>query len=74
MLRLRKRCPDTPSACESCGEDRVLEIAHKPEHARNGMHRSNKNTIWPDTVWILCPTCHALIDRKGYDPTSMGLS
>jgi len=24
-------------------------------------------------VWILCPTCHALLDRKGHTPKQLGL-
>lgn len=63
---------NAPKACESCGETRVLDIAHKPEHKRNGQWRSVSNTC-PEKVWILCPTCHALIDRKGYDPKQLGL-
>ena len=72
MKRFRARHPFAPSACQSCGESRVLDIAHKPEFRRNGSHRSAKNTTI-DRVWILCPTCHALIDRKGVDPASLGL-
>jgi 5-methylcytosine-specific restriction endonuclease McrA len=64
---------DAPKQCQSCGEDRVLDIAHKPDHKRNGSWRSKKNTSM-EKVWILCPTCHALIDRNNYDPFSLGLS
>lgn len=74
MRRFRIRFPDAPEACESCGEDRVLDIAHKPGFERQGAWRSKANTTWPDKVWVLCPTCHALIDRKGYDPSTLGLS
>jgi len=73
MLRFRLRFPDAPTSCQSCGETRVLDIAHKPEFRRNGHWRSKENTTWPDKVWILCPTCHALLDRKGYEPSSLGL-
>ena len=54
--------PDAPRACESCGESRVLDVAHKPCSKRNGARRNKGNTRWPQDVWILCPTCHALHD------------
>jgi len=73
MRRFLIRFPDAPKTCQSCGETRVLDIAHKPQYRRNGSWRSKKNTTL-DRVWILCPTCHALIDRKGYDPVILGLS
>jgi hypothetical protein len=73
LKRFYARFPDAPRACQACGETRVLEIAHKPEFARNGAWRSKENTTL-DKVWILCPTCHKLIDRMGYDPKSLGLS
>ena len=72
LARFLTRYPDAPKACQSCGEERVLDIAHKPEHKRNGAWRSASNTT-PEKVWILCPTCHALIDRLNYDPKSLGL-
>lgn len=71
-FRLLKRFPDIPKHCQFCGESRVLDVAHKPQHARNGAYRSAANCT-PEKVWILCPTCHALIDRCGYDPALMGL-
>ena len=72
LIRLYRRYPDLPKSCQSCGEDRILDIAHKPEHKRNGAWRTLKNTT-PEKIWILCPTCHMLIDRKGYDPKQLGL-
>ena len=72
LKRLYKRYPDLPKQCESCGDNRVLDIAHKPNHKRNGEWRSVKNTT-PEKIWILCPTCHALIDRMNYDPKELGL-
>jgi len=72
LKRFYARNPDSPKACESCGEYRVLDIAHKPGHERNGSWRSAKNTT-PEKVWILCPTCHALLDRMGYLPKELGL-
>jgi hypothetical protein len=72
MKRFLKRFPDAPQSCESCGDSRVLDIAHKPEYKRNGEWRSVANTTI-EKVWILCPTCHALLDRKGYTPEELGL-
>jgi len=72
LKRFYARHPDAPRKCQSCGEDRVLDIAHKPEHQRNGAWRSSKNTTL-DKVWILCPTCHALLDRMHYDPADLRL-
>lgn len=65
--------PNAPRACESCGEDRVLEVAHKPGHERFGARRGTKNMNWPEQVWVLCPTCHRLHDRMGYSPEELGL-
>lgn len=72
LRRFYARFTDAPRACQSCGETRVLDVAHKPGHERNGAWRNVANTTI-DKVWILCPTCHALIDRMGYDPTELGL-
>lgn len=66
--------PAAPRACESCGESRVLEVAHKPNHARLGERRAAVNCRWPEMVWVLCPTCHRLIDRMNYPPTDLGLT
>lgn len=73
LKRFFARHPEAPKACQSCGETRVLDIAHKPGHKRNGEWRSVKNTTL-EKVWILCPTCHALLDRMNYDPAELGLS
>jgi hypothetical protein len=72
LVRLYKRYPELPKCCESCGESRVLDIAHRPEHKRNGAWRNLQNTT-PEKIWILCPTCHALLDRKGYEPKQLNL-
>ena len=74
LVRFRRTNPDAPTACESCGEHRVLDVAHKPGHVRLGSRRSAKNCKWPEMVWVLCPTCHALIDRMNYPPEELGLS
>ena len=73
LKRFYARFPDAPKSCQSCGEIRILDIAHKPEHKRNGAWRSSKNTKL-EHVWILCPTCHGLLDRKGRTPELLGLS
>lgn len=65
--------PDAPRCCEGCGENRVLEVAHKPEFPRLGRGRSKANSQWPKMVWVLCPTCHRLLDRMGYSPEELGL-
>ena len=60
--RLRRKYPDLPISCQSCGEGRILEVAHKPGYKRNGAWRIVANTK-PHMIWILCPTCHKLFDR-----------
>ena len=72
LKRFYRRYPDAPKKCQSCGEERVVDIAHKPEFKRNGEWRSVKNTTI-ESVWILCPTCHALLDRMNYTPEELGL-
>jgi len=72
LKRFRKRYPDAPTKCQACGEGRVLDIAHKPEFERKGAWRSKANTE-RHKVWILCPTCHALLDRMNYKPSEIGL-
>lgn len=69
---LRRRHPDLPQGCESCGESRVLDVAHKPEFARNGAWRS-RTTTQRHMFWVLCPTCHALLDRNVCSPQQLGL-
>lgn len=72
LTRLYRRYPDLPTACESCGEARVLDLAHKPDHARRGAHRTLR-CYQRYMFWILCPTCHALVDRKVCRPDDLGL-
>ena len=74
MVRFRRNNPAAPTCCEACGETRVLDIAHKPNHVRIGEGRSKLNSQWPAMVWVLCPTCHALIDRMNYEPRELGLA
>jgi len=66
--------PDAPRACEACGETRVLDSAHKPGHERVGRGRCKSRNKWPEKVWVLCPTCHALLDRLHYSPEDLGLT
>ena len=73
LIRFRRTNPNAPKACESCGEVRVLDVAHKPGHERNGQWRNAQNCKWPEKVWVLCPTCHALLDRMHYSPAELGL-
>lgn len=73
LHRFYRTNPDAPRACESCGESRVLDVAHKPGFSRMGAWRSSANCQWPKMVWVLCPTCHALLDRMHYPPTDLGL-
>lgn len=65
--------PNAPRACEVCGESRVVDIAHKPQFARCGAPMRTSRMHWPQMVWVLCPTHHALIDRMHYDPAEFGL-
>jgi len=72
-VRFYRLNPTAPKACQACGESRVTEIAHKPQHARLGQRRSSANMQWPEMVWVLCPTCHRLLDRMNYSPLELGL-
>lgn len=74
LTRFRRTNPNAPIACESCGETRVLDVAHKPGHERFGRGRRSDLVKWPDQVWVLCPTCHALHDRMHYSPEELGLT
>ena len=74
LKRFRRSNPLAPQACEACGEIRVLDIAHKPRARRFGEWRSARNCKWPSMVWVLCPTCHALLDRMNYSPEELGLA
>lgn len=73
LVRFYRSNGNAPRACESCGETRVLDVAHKPDHPRIGEWRSSRNCRWPQMVWVLCPTCHALLDRMHYAPAELGL-
>jgi hypothetical protein len=73
-VRFYREHPNAPRFCESCGDNRVLDIAHKPGRERLGARRQKSNCAWPRDVWILCPTCHALHDRMHYLPEELGLT
>lgn len=73
-VRFYRDNPLAPKCCQSCGEDRVVEIAHRPGHERIGARKTTANCKWPEMVWVLCPTCHRLLDRMGYSPQELGLS
>lgn len=73
-LRFYRLNPNAPRVCESCGESRVTEVAHRPGHERLGARRASANLRWPEMVWVLCPTCHRLLDRMHYPPEELGLS
>ena len=70
--RLWRKYPLLPRCCEACGESRVLEVAHRPEHARNGAWIAVRLSK-PDMIWILCPLCHALLDRLHYSAEQLGI-
>lgn len=72
VIRVRRKHPELPQSCQSCGEIRVLEFAHRPEFARNGVWRKVENTK-PHMIWILCPTCHKLLDKRICTPEELGL-
>lgn len=72
-VRFYRLNPTAPRACEGCGEDRVTEIAHRLGHERLGQRRTSANLVWPEKVWVLCPTCHRLLDRMKYSPEDLGL-
>lgn len=73
--RLYKKYPDLPRVCEAkdCGEARVLTAAHKPGFERNGDWQVMKY-YERHMFWMLCPTCHAVLDKKIETPEQMGLS
>lgn len=70
VSRWFRRNPDRPRKCEACGETRVVELAHKKP--RNGAARLLSNT-GPDDVWVLCPTCHRVLDYGIETAEELGL-
>lgn len=72
LERLWRKYPWMPRACEACGESRVLDLAHRPEHARRGAWKTMSNTT-PEKIWVLCPRCHALLDRLGFTEAQLGI-
>lgn len=55
--RFFHRYPERERKCESCGEARVVDLAHK-------IPRRSAWRILPksEEVWVLCPTCHRCLD------------
>ena len=72
VARVRRKYPDLSQSCQSCGESRVLELAHKPGFERKGVWRKMENTK-PHMIWILCPTCHKLLDKGICTPEELHL-
>lgn len=72
LNRLWRKYPWLPRTCEACGESRVLDVAHRPGMERKGAWISMKVNV-PERIWILCPTCHALVDRCGYTQEQLGI-
>lgn len=73
IARLRRKHPDLPTACEACGEGRIVELAHKPGFERRGAGRLASNTQ-RHMVWVLCPTCHKLFDNGICTQDELGLT
>lgn len=64
LIRLRRKYPQLPTACQACGENRVVEVAHRPAFRHlGGVIGSNIKHRMPHMIWILCPTCHKLLDK-----------
>lgn len=72
--RIRKKYPNLPKVCQAkgCGERRVLEFAHRPKFKRNGAWRK-VSMYQPNMIWVLCPTCHRVLDKGIETPEEMGL-
>jgi hypothetical protein len=71
QARWFRKNPHRKRECEACGEARVVELAHKTW--RNGAWRSLANT-GPDDVWVLCPTCHRVLDYGIQTVDELGLT
>lgn len=69
--RFFRTFPERPRVCEACGESRVVELAHKV--ARAGAWRTFANT-GSDDVWVLCPTCHRVLDGGIQTAQELGIS
>jgi hypothetical protein len=68
--RFFKKYPHIERKCIVCGEQRVLDLHHVKK--RNGAWRLMSNTT-PDNIQVLCPTCHALIEREICTPHELGI-
>ena len=75
LERLCRKYPAIPKSCQSCGESRVVEIAHRPEFRHvGGVIGSNIENRAPHMIWVLCPTCHKLLDKGICTPSELGLA
>ncbi len=68
--RFFTKYPKVKKQCIVCGESRILDLHHIKK--RNGSWRLMSNTT-PDNIWVLCPTCHALIERGICTPKELGI-
>jgi hypothetical protein len=68
--RFFQKYPHIERKCRICGEDRVLDLHHI--EPRRGAWRRMSN-ITPETILVLCPTCHALIERNVRTLEELGL-
>lgn len=75
LNRVLRKYPELSRTCEvpGCGEDRVTQLAHRPEFARKGAWNCVRLCA-PHMIWILCPTHHTLIDRGFETGESLGLT
>lgn len=66
------RHPERKRVCEArgCGEDRVIELAHKKSRRGAGMTMANTRS---EDVWVLCPTCHRCLDLGIQTAEELGL-
>ena len=66
------RHPEVAQVCQACGEDRIVELAHKEPRGRGKEGLKFRDT--PDQLWVLCPTCHRLLDSGRMTAPELGLS
>lgn len=69
QVRFFIRYPERHALCQSCGEKRVVELAHK--QPRRSAWRTMPTS---EEVWILCPTCHRCLDLGIQTREELGLS
>ena len=76
LWRVQRKYQYAPWICQvsGCPEYRVLDVAHKPEFKRDGEKAKMANCRWPETIWILCPTHHRIVDMGITTPEELGLN